>query len=113
MVGQGGTHEGNPAGSPHGSTADVEEGGLPRARRSSLPSVRGLVPPFDPLVSFFHHLRVHYQGVRIDKLQSLQDFQQKIGESLRESYTRMRRLIAVTQGVTDAQAVQYWYHCLD
>ena len=69
------------------------------------PQTRGQVPLFDPLAEFFESLRVYYQGVRTDKLQSLQTFSRKAGESLREAYTRMRRLIATTQGVTKAQAV--------
>jgi hypothetical protein len=43
--------------------------------------------------------------VRTKKLWSLQDFQHKPHESLRENYAQMHRLIMVTQGVTKAQAV--------
>jgi hypothetical protein len=32
---------------------------------------------------------------------------------LRKAYLRMRRLIVVTQAVTEAQAVQFWYGILD
>ena len=73
----------------------------------------GAIPVFNPVVEFFAVLRENYQGVRTDKLRSLQDFQRKTGESLREAYTRMRRLITVTKGVTEAQAVQCWYGVLD
>ncbi|BBN19983.1 hypothetical protein Mp_8g15430 [Marchantia polymorpha subsp. ruderalis] len=58
-------------------------------------------------------LRKNYQGVKTEKLRSLQEFERKTGESLREAYTRMRRLISVTHGVIEAQAVQYWYRILD
>ncbi|PTQ27347.1 hypothetical protein MARPO_0204s0011, partial [Marchantia polymorpha] len=71
------------------------------------------VPSFSPIPEFFKRLRKNYQGVRTEKLRSLQEFEQKTGESLREAYTRMQRLISVTHGVTEAQAVQYWYRILD
>ncbi|BBN20559.1 hypothetical protein Mp_Vg00640 [Marchantia polymorpha subsp. ruderalis] len=51
--------------------------------------------------------------MKTEKLRSVQEFKRKTGESLREAYTRMRRLISVTHGVTEAQAVQYWYRILD
>jgi hypothetical protein len=41
----------------------------------------------------------------MEKLRSLQEFERKTSESLHEAYTRMQRLIVVTQGVTEAQAV--------
>jgi len=41
----------------------------------------------------------------MEKLRSFQEFERKISESLHEAYTRMRRLIIVTQGVMEAQAV--------
>jgi hypothetical protein len=59
-------------------------------------------PPFNPITKFFLKLKKNYQGVKTEKLRSLQEFEQKTNESLREAYTRMRRLIAVTQGVTKA-----------
>ncbi|PTQ43569.1 hypothetical protein MARPO_0024s0079, partial [Marchantia polymorpha] len=71
------------------------------------------VPSFSPIPEFFKRLRKNYQGVRTEKLRSLQEFERKTGESLREAYTRMRQLILVTHGVTEAQAVQYWYKILD
>ncbi|PTQ28729.1 hypothetical protein MARPO_0156s0026, partial [Marchantia polymorpha] len=71
------------------------------------------VPLFSPITEFFKSLRKNYQGVRTEKLRSLQEFERKTSESLREAYTRMRRLISVTHGVTKAQAVQYWYRILD
>ncbi|PTQ34011.1 hypothetical protein MARPO_0084s0073, partial [Marchantia polymorpha] len=73
----------------------------------------GGVPSFSPIPEFFQRLRKNYQGVKTEKLRSLQEFERKTGESLREAYTRMRRLISVTHGVTEAQAVQYWYRILD
>ncbi len=58
-------------------------------------------------------LKKNYQGVKTEKLRSLQEFEWKTNESLREAYIRMRRLIAVTQGVTEAHAIQFWYGILD
>ena len=40
------------------------------------------LPTFNPIVEFFKVLAKSYQGVRVDKLKSLKDFQRKIGESL-------------------------------
>lgn len=71
------------------------------------------VPSFSPIPEFFQRLRKNYQGVKTEKLRSLQEFERKTGESLRDAYTRMRRLISVTHGVIEAQAVQYWYRILD
>ncbi|BBN20292.1 hypothetical protein Mp_8g17980 [Marchantia polymorpha subsp. ruderalis] len=71
------------------------------------------VPSFSPIPEFFQRLRKNYQGVKTETLRSLQEFERKTGESLREAYTRMRRLISVTHGVTEAHAVQYWYRILD
>jgi hypothetical protein len=56
---------------------------------------------------------MNYEGVKTKKLRSLQEFEQKTSESLREAYTHMRWLIAITQGVTEAQVVQFWYGILD
>jgi hypothetical protein len=53
-------------------------------------------------MEFFLKLKRNYQGVKTEKLKSLQKFERKTNESLREAYTRMRRLIAVTQGVMEA-----------
>ncbi|CAM6082310.1 unnamed protein product [Calypogeia fissa] len=72
-----------------------------------------LPPAFNPIEEFFEVLKKNYQGVRTEKLKSLQEFQRKTGESLREAHARMRRLISVTQGVTEAQAVQFWYGILE
>ncbi len=69
--------------------------------------------PFNPVMEFFLRLKKNYQGVKTKKLRSLQEFEQKTNENLCEAYTRMRRLIAVTQGVTEAQAVQFWYGILN
>jgi hypothetical protein len=70
-------------------------------------------PPFNPITEFFLKLKKNYQGMKTKKLRSLQEFKRKTSESLREAYTRMRRLIAITQGLTEAQAVQFWYGILD
>ncbi len=43
----------------------------------------------------------------------LQYFQCKPHESLLKAYAWMCRLIMVTQGVIEAQAVQFWYGILD
>jgi len=51
--------------------------------------------------------------MKTKKLRSLQEFERKTSQSLREAYTRMRRLIAITQGLTEAQAIQFWYGILD
>jgi len=82
----------------------------------SIPSTSTqVVPPpsFNPITELFLRLKKNYQGVKTKKLKSLQEFERKTSESLCEAYTRMRRLIAVTQGVTEAQAVQFWYGILD
>jgi hypothetical protein len=49
----------------------------------------------------------------MEKLRSFQEFKQKTNENLYEAYTRMRRLITITQGVTKAQVVQFSYGILD
>ncbi len=49
----------------------------------------------------------------MENLRSLQEFDRKTSENLQEAYTRMQRLIVVTQGVMEAQAVQFWYGILD
>jgi hypothetical protein len=74
-----------------------------------------VVPPplFNPITKFFLRLKKNYQGVKTEKLRSLQELEWKTSESLHEAYTHMRRLIAVTQGVTEAHAVQFWYEILD
>jgi hypothetical protein len=41
----------------------------------------------DLIVEFFKVLEKSYQRVHVNKLQRLQDFQQKSGESLREAYS--------------------------
>ncbi len=51
--------------------------------------------------------------MKTEKLKSLQEFEQKTSESLREAYIRIRQLIVVTQGVTKAHVVQFWYGILD
>jgi len=51
--------------------------------------------------------------VKTEKLRSLQEFERKTNESFCKAYTRMRRLIVVTQGVIEAQVIQFWYGILD
>ncbi len=58
-------------------------------------------------------LKKNYQGVKTEKLKSLQEFERKTSESLRKAYIRMQRLIIVTQGVMEAQAIQFCYGILD
>ncbi len=70
-------------------------------------------PPFNLVTKFLLKLKKNYQGVKAEKLRSLQEFQLKSSESLREAYTRIRWLIVVTQGVTEVQAVQFWYGILN
>jgi hypothetical protein len=70
-------------------------------------------PPFNPITKFFLRLKKNYQGVKMEKLRSLQEFEWKTNENLHEAYIRMQSLIAVTQGVIKAQAVQFWYGILD
>ncbi len=47
-------------------------------------------PPFNPIMEFFLRLKKNYQGVKTEKLRSLQEFEQKINENLRKAYTHMR-----------------------
>jgi hypothetical protein len=44
-------------------------------------------PPFNPVTEFFLKLKKNYQGVKTEKLKSLQEFEQKTSESLHEAYT--------------------------
>jgi hypothetical protein len=89
----------------------------PQARQQAGGNTAGVAqtstaaPTFNPIVEFFRVMAKSYQGVRVDKLKSLQDFQYKAGESLREAYSWMRRLIVATS-VTEAQSVQFWYAML-
>jgi hypothetical protein len=53
-------------------------------------------PPFNPVTEFFLRLKKNYHGVKTEKLRSLQKFERKTSESLREAYTHMQRLIIVT-----------------
>jgi len=58
----------------------------------SIPSTSTQVvppPPFNPITEFFLRLKKNYQGVKTEKLRSLQEFERKTNESLREAYTRM------------------------
>ncbi|OAE32850.1 hypothetical protein AXG93_1409s1170 [Marchantia polymorpha subsp. ruderalis] len=64
------------------------------------------VSSFSFIHEFFKRLRKNYQGVKTKKLRSLKEFERKTGESLREAYTRMHRLISVTHGVTKAQTIK-------
>ncbi len=82
----------------------------------STPSISTQVvapPPINPVTEFFLKPKKNYQGVKTEKLRSLWEFEWKINESLREAYIHMQQLIAVTQGVTKAQAVQFWYGILN
>jgi len=58
---------------------------------SANPSTKkqGPLLTFNPIVEFFHVLQWNYQGIQIDKLRTLQKFQHKPHENLREVYTRM------------------------
>jgi hypothetical protein len=58
-------------------------------------------------------LKKNYQGMKTKKLRSLYEFEQKTSESFCKAYTHMRRLIVVTQGVTEVQVIQFWYGILD
>jgi hypothetical protein len=49
-------------------------------------------------MKFFLKLKKNYQGVKTEKLRSLQEFERKTNENFREAYTCTRRLIVVTQG---------------
>jgi uncharacterized protein YnzC (UPF0291/DUF896 family) len=40
-------------------------------------------------MEFFLRLKKNYQGVKTEKLRSLQEFERKTNESLREAYIRM------------------------
>ncbi len=51
--------------------------------------------------------------MKIEKLKSFQEFERETSESLCEAYIYMQQLITVTQGVTKAHAVQFWYEILD
>jgi hypothetical protein len=46
-------------------------------------------PPFNPVTEFFLRMKKNYQGVKTEKLRSLQEFKRKINESLCKAYTRM------------------------
>ncbi len=52
--------------------------------------------PFNPITKFLLRLKKNYQGVKTEKLRSLQEFERKTSESLRKAYIRMRQLITVT-----------------
>ncbi|PTQ44536.1 hypothetical protein MARPO_0020s0163, partial [Marchantia polymorpha] len=94
------------SGGASGSIADGTSGAGTTSGAVGVASTSGettCVPLFSPIHEFFKRLRKNYQG----------EFERKTGESLREAYMRMRRLISVTHGVTEAQAVQYWYRILD
>jgi hypothetical protein len=83
------------------SYVSITHGGVANGRitTSSTPSTNTQVvppPPFNPVMEFFLRLKKNYQ------LRSLQEFERKISESFREAYIRIRRLIAITQGVMEA-----------
>lgn len=86
-----------------GGAASVDtSSGTSSTAVGSLGGVASGVPTFSPIAKFFKRLRKNYQGAKTEKLKSLQEFERSTGESLREAYTRMRRLISVTHGVTEA-----------
>jgi hypothetical protein len=70
-------------------------------------------PPFNPTSQFFIQLGHDYQGQRADKIKALRTFAREGDESLREAHARLRRLISATHGVTEQQAMQYWYSIMD
>ncbi len=53
-------------------------------------------PLFNLVTKFLLRLKKNYQGVKTEKLRSFEEFERKTSENLREAYTRMRRLIAIT-----------------
>ena len=73
----------------------------------------GLKPSFNPILGFFEVLQVNYQGQRLDKMLELQQFQLKDKETYQDAYHRLRRLVESTEGITSAQAINYWYNILD
>jgi hypothetical protein len=73
----------------------------------------GQLPLFNPTAEFFLRLFRDYQGQRADKMKALRTFARGGDESLREAHARLKRLITATHGVTELQAVQYWYNILD
>jgi len=97
------------------SYVSITHGGVTSGGTTTPFTSTQVIPPpsFNPIMEFFLRLKNNYQGVKTEKLRNLQEFERKTSESLREAYTRMQRLIAVTQGVTEAQAVQFWYGILD
>lgn len=54
------------------------------------------------MAEFFKVLQKKDQGLKVEKLWTLQEFERKLGESLRAAYARMKRLIVSTKGVTQA-----------
>jgi hypothetical protein len=46
-------------------------------------------PPFNLVMEFFLKLKKNYQGMKTEKLKSLQEFEQKTSESLHEAYIHM------------------------
>jgi hypothetical protein len=83
----------------------VASGGTTTLSTSNISTQVVPPPSFNPITEFFFRLKKNYQGVKTEKLKSLQDFEWKISESLHEAYICMRRSIAITQGVTEAQAI--------
>jgi hypothetical protein len=43
-------------------------------------------PPFNPVTEFFLRLKKNYQGVKMEKLRNLQEFERKTSESFCEAY---------------------------
>jgi hypothetical protein len=44
-------------------------------------------PPFNPVMKFFLKLKKNYQGVKTEKLRSLQEFERNTSDNLREAYS--------------------------
>jgi len=91
----------------------TEEGSSSVDERGQPEEVVTTAPPFNPTVRFFIELHRDYQGQRADKMKALRSFARGGDESLREAYSRLRRLISATHGVIEQQAVQHWYSILD
>jgi benzoyl-CoA reductase/2-hydroxyglutaryl-CoA dehydratase subunit BcrC/BadD/HgdB len=49
----------------------------------------------------------------MEKLHNLQEFQCKPHENMWEAYMQMKKMIIMTQGVIEAQAIQLWHGTLD
>ncbi len=68
----------------------VASGGTTTPSTPSMSTQVVLPPLFNPITEFFLRLKKNYQGVKTEKLRSLQKFERKTSESLCEAYTPMR-----------------------